>query len=90
MRLVAISCLAVAAFGQQVAIVRQAARLGFASALALAIAVISFPWYRPAAMASDDQVARRVDVAVQKAVADTEARQARRVAEFYCQPGQGQ
>ena len=62
-----------------------AARLGFASALALAIAAVSFAWYRPAAV-SDDQVARqvnrRVDAAVQKAVADTEARQVRRTTEL--------
>ncbi len=67
------------------------ARLGFASAAVLSIALVAFTFYRPAAApaASDvtaarveAAVAQRVAAAVDKAVAETETRQARRTADL--------
>lgn len=69
-----------------------APRLGFASVAMLSAALLIITFFRPAApapvVASPDtakieqQVAARVDAAVQKAVADSEARQEKKAAEL--------
>ena len=68
-------------------------RLGFASAAMLSVALLVFSFYRPAGAATpvaaaqvdtakmEAQVAERVGAAVEKAVAESEARQARKMAE---------
>jgi anti-sigma factor RsiW len=68
-------------------------RLGFASAAMLSVALVVFSFYRPAGAAPpmaaaqvdtskiEAQVADRVGAAVEKAVAESEARQARKMAE---------
>jgi hypothetical protein len=68
-------------------------RLGFASAAMLSIALLVFAFYRPAGAAApvaaaqadtakiEARVAERVGAAVEKAVAESEARQARKTAE---------
>ena len=68
------------------------ARLGFASAAMLSIALVAFTFYRPAAAPATSDVttaarveaavAERVAAAVDKAVAKTEARQARKTADL--------
>ena len=69
-------------------------RLGFASAAMLSLALAGFTFYRPAGAAPpiaaaqvdtariEAQVAERVGAAVEKAVADSESRQARKTAEM--------
>ena len=60
-----------------------AARLGFASATVLAGALIFVASHRPAgAVGNEGEIAQRVQVAVQSAVAQSEARQARQTAEL--------
>lgn len=68
-------------------------RLGFASAALLSVALVVFSFYRPAGAAPpsaaaqvdtakiEAQVTDRVGAAVEKAVAESEARQARKMAE---------
>jgi anti-sigma factor RsiW len=68
-------------------------RLGFASAAMLSVALVGFTFYRPAGAAPpvaaaqvdtakiEARVAERVGAAVEKAVAESEARQARKMAE---------
>jgi anti-sigma factor RsiW len=67
------------------------AKLGFASAAMLSAALVIFAFFRPAAVAPapasdrakiEQQVSARVATAVEKAVAESEARQARRTAEL--------
>ena len=69
-------------------------RLGFASAAMLSVALAGFTFYRPSSAAPpiaaaqvdtakiESQVAGRVGAAVEKAVAESEARQARKTAEI--------
>ena len=69
-------------------------RLGFASAAMLSVALLAFTFYRPTGAAPaaalnqadtakiETQVAQRVGAAVEKAVAESEARQARKTAEI--------
>ena len=67
------------------------ARLGFASAAMLSVALVVFAFLRPAAAVPapgpdtakiERQVSERVSAAVQKAVAESEARQARNTADL--------
>jgi len=67
------------------------ARLAFASAAMLSVALVTFAFFRPAAAVPapasntakiEQQVSARVATAVEKAVAESEARQARKTAEL--------